>query len=169
MLRRGTRSAPSQTDDTNDRAKRLSEMSALTTAGGPKATQRSANVGPACFEVEITEGGKAPYDASLKAWQDEAAGYKIPVFASFNEPSDTVVAAITPASLRTAILTLADTAEVDAVFVSCTSIRLLDQIESLEADIGLPVTSSNHALIWQTLRKAGIMDSLPGFGRLLQA
>lgn len=98
----------------------------------------------------------------------ESSGYTVPVFASFNEPSDTVVAAITPASLRTAVLTLADAARVDGLFVSCTSIRLLDQIEALEADLGLPVTSSNQALIWRTLREAGISDPLAGFGALLK-
>lgn len=115
-------------------------------------------------------GVLTPYTADVNAGIQrfiEAAGYAVPVFASFNEPSDTVVAAFTPASLRTAILTLADTAPVDGIFVSCTSIRLLDQIETLEADLGLPVTSSNQALIWQTLRKAGVGDSLPGLGQLL--
>lgn len=112
-----------------------------------------------------------PYTADVNAGIQrfiEAAGYAVPVFASFNEPSDTVVAAITPASLRTAILTLADTAPVDGIFVSCTSIRLIEQIETLEADLGLPVMSSNQALIWRTLRCAGVSDSLTGFGRLLR-
>ena len=99
----------------------------------------------------------------------EAAGFAVQVFASFNEPSDTVVAAITPASLRTAVSTVADTAQVDGVFVSCTSIRLLDQIEALEEDLDLPVTSSNQALIWRTLREAGLTDPLAGFGALLKS
>ena len=115
-------------------------------------------------------GVLTPYTADVNAGIQrfiEAAGVTVPAFASFNEPSDTVVAAITPASLRTAILTLADTTEMDGIFVSCTSIRLLDQIETLEADLGMPVTSSNQALIWQTLRQAGVGDSLPGLGQLL--
>ena len=110
-----------------------------------------------------------PYTADVNAGIQrfiEAAGVAVPVFASFNEPSDTVVAAITPASLRTAVLTLADAAEMDGIFVSCTSIRLLDQIETLEANLGMPVTSSNQALIWQTLRQAGVGDPVPGLGQL---
>lgn len=98
----------------------------------------------------------------------EGAGFSVPAFASFNEPSDTVVAAITPASLRRAIHTLADSAPMDGIFVSCTSIRLLDQIETLEQELGVPVTSSNHALIWRTLRTAGIADRLESLGALFR-
>ena len=98
----------------------------------------------------------------------EKSGFDVPVFGSFNEPSDPVVSMITPASIRTAILRLIETADVDAVFVSCTSVRLVEQVAELEAELGLPVTSSNHALIWQSLRKAGVADALPGLGRLFQ-
>lgn len=114
-------------------------------------------------------GVLTPYTADVNAGIQQfidAAGVAVPAFASFNEPSDTVVAAITPASLRTAILTLADTTELDGIFVSCTSIRLLEQIETLEADLGMPVTSSNQALIWRTLRSGGIKDAVEGFGSL---
>ena len=96
----------------------------------------------------------------------EAAGFTVPVFASFNEPSDTVVGAISPASIRAAVHRVAEAAEMDAVFVSCTSVRLFDQLDALEAEIGLPLTSSNHALLWNTLRTAGITDRIEGMGRL---
>ncbi|MEM7746560.1 MAG: aspartate/glutamate racemase family protein [Paracoccaceae bacterium] len=116
-------------------------------------------------------GVLTPYTADVNAGIQrfiEAAGYDVPVFASFNEPSDTVVSAITPASLRSAVLRTAGAAELDGIFVSCTSIRLFDQIERLESELGMPVTSSNHVLVWRTLRAAGIPDQLPGLGRLFQ-
>ncbi|MEL6318826.1 MAG: Asp/Glu racemase, partial [Pseudomonadota bacterium] len=56
--------------------------------------------------------------------------------------------------------------EMDAVFVSCTNIRLIDEIPALEAELGLPVTSSNHALAWRCLRLAGVADRRPELGRL---
>ena len=114
-------------------------------------------------------GVLTPYTADVNAGIQrfiEAAGLTVPVFASFNESSDTVVASITSASLRRTVHTLADAGEMDGIFVSCTSIRLLDQIETLEQELGMPVTSSNHALIWNSLRGAGIPDTLPGLGRL---
>ena len=56
--------------------------------------------------------------------------------------------------------------DLDAVFVSCTSIRLSERLPQLEERLGLPITSSNHALAWHCLRLAGIDDVLPGSGRL---
>ena len=55
----------------------------------------------------------------------------------------------------------------DAVFVACTSLRVAAVAAEVEAALGKPVTSSNHAMAWHTLRLAGIGDSLPRWGRLL--
>ena len=95
-------------------------------------------------------------------------GYAVPVFGSFNEEQDPVVAAIDAASLRQAIGTIIDGRDVDAVFVSCTSVRLAASVADIEAEFSLPVTSSNHALAWHCLRLAGVDERLPGLGRLFQ-
>jgi maleate isomerase len=55
---------------------------------------------------------------------------------------------------------------VDAVFVSCTSIRLAETARELEAELGKPVTSSNHAMAWHALRLAGIAEPMPQWGKL---
>ena len=96
------------------------------------------------------------------------AGYQVPVFGSFNEPMDPVVASIDGNSIKSAIHTITKNHDVDAVFVSCTSVRLVDAIEEIEAEAGLPVTSSNHAMAWHCLRLAGIDDKLSGLGRLFE-
>jgi len=98
----------------------------------------------------------------------EQGGYAVPVFGSFNEENDPVVAAIDAASLRDAVRTVTNGHDVDCVFVSCTSVRLVDAVEEIEQDIGLPVTSSNHAMAWHCLRLAGITEPVEGFGRLFQ-
>lgn len=95
-----------------------------------------------------------------------ARGYDVPVFGSFNEESDAVVASISPASIRAGVQRIADEGGIDAVFVSCTSVRLAEAAAEIEAEVGLPVTSSNHAMAWHALRLAGITDSLPRFGKL---
>jgi maleate isomerase len=95
-----------------------------------------------------------------------ARGYEVPVFGSFNEGSDAVVAAISPASVRAGVKRLTDEGGVDAVFVSCTSVRLAEAAADIEAETGVPVTSSNHAMAWHALRLAGIADSLPKLGNL---
>ncbi len=57
--------------------------------------------------------------------------------------------------------------EADAIFISCTSLRIAGGIEKLEAETGLPVVTSNQALAWHCLQLAGRPVDLPGFGRLL--
>lgn len=93
-------------------------------------------------------------------------GYEVPVFGSFNEEMDPVVASIDEDSLVQAIDRIRAGHEIDAVFVSCTSVRLAEAVAGIERRTGLPVTSSNHALAWHCLRLAGIDDSIDGRGRL---
>jgi maleate isomerase len=56
----------------------------------------------------------------------------------------------------------------EAYFLSCTNIRAIDAIEPLEQALGVPVISSNQAMIWHCLRKAGVNDAVAGYGRLLR-
>jgi maleate isomerase len=56
----------------------------------------------------------------------------------------------------------------EAYFLSCTNIRAVEIIEPLEEDLQLPVISSNQAMIWHCLRKGGLSDAIPGYGRLLR-
>jgi maleate cis-trans isomerase len=41
-------------------------------------------------------------------------------------------------------------------------------IEALEADLGIPVVTSNQASLWAALRAAGIQARLEGYGRLMR-
>jgi maleate isomerase len=93
-------------------------------------------------------------------------GFEVPVFGSFNEENDAVVAAISPQSIGEGVRRIVAERDVDAIFVSCTSVRLAEHAAALEAEVGLPLTSSNHAMAWHTLRLAGIDDRLPDLGRL---
>ena len=94
------------------------------------------------------------------------AGFEVPVFGSFNQPLDPLVARIDLPSLTQSIRQLVALESVDLVFVSCTSIRMLEAVRSIEADIGLPVTTSNHAMAWHCLRLAGSDQKLSRFGSL---
>jgi len=96
----------------------------------------------------------------------EERGIEVPVIGSFNHENDNEVARISLDSLRAAALDLGKHPAVDAVFVSCTSLRLVEIAADLERELGKPVTSSNHALAWHCLRLAGIEDQLPKWGRL---
>ena len=114
-------------------------------------------------------GVLTPYRADVNrivADYIQARGFEVPVFGSFNEQDDRVVSRITPASIRQGVATIMAKAKVDAVFVSCTSVRLAQAARGIESEIGIPITSSNHAMAWHALRLAGVNDALPQWGRL---
>ena len=114
-------------------------------------------------------GVLTPYRADVNrivADYIRARGFEVPVFGSFNEQDDGIVSRITPAAIRNGVAAIVARAAVDAVFVSCTSVRLAEAARNIEAEIGIPVTSSNHAMAWHALRLAGVGDSLPQWGRL---
>lgn len=93
-------------------------------------------------------------------------GLSIPVMGSFNEPDDNRVARITPEAIESAILNIGSAPECDAVFVACTSLRVARIAERIEARLGKPVTSSNHALAWHMLRLAGFNERIACRGKL---
>ena len=61
-----------------------------------------------------------------------------------------------------------DRPDAEAVFISCGALRSLEIVEQLEQALGKPVIVSNQAMIWDTLRLAGIEDRIDGYGRLLR-
>ena len=52
------------------------------------------------------------------------------------------------------------------VFISCTSIKFIDFVPQLEKLIGIPVTTSNHAMAWHCMRLGGVKNTLPNLGQL---
>lgn len=57
--------------------------------------------------------------------------------------------------------------DADGLFLACTDMASIDAIDALEADLGIPVISSNQAQLWTTLRAAGVFARISGWGRLL--
>ncbi|MDH3452024.1 MAG: aspartate/glutamate racemase family protein [Gammaproteobacteria bacterium] len=96
----------------------------------------------------------------------ESRGYDVRAIGSFNEEDDSRAARIELRYIRDAAVVLGRQADVDMVFVSCTSLRLATIAAEIEAEIGKPVSSSNHALAWHCLRLGGVEDVQPGFGKL---
>lgn len=113
----------------------------------------------------------APYvDAINRSMRDYilGLGFQVPVMGSWNLSDDAKVARITSETTCKAAAELASGDDVDAVFVSCTSIRLAESVEALERTIGKPVISSNIATAWHCLRLAGYADEVQGFGELFR-
>ncbi len=58
--------------------------------------------------------------------------------------------------------------EAEALFISCTAVRAAACAEEIEQKIGKPVVTSNQAVVWRSLRLAGIDRKIPGYGHLFQ-
>ncbi len=56
--------------------------------------------------------------------------------------------------------------DAEALFVSCTSLPVLNIIEKLEKKLNMTVLSSNQALIWETLESINRNNSIKGYGSL---
>ncbi|TPO08249.1 aspartate/glutamate racemase family protein [Mesorhizobium sp. B1-1-5] len=93
-------------------------------------------------------------------------GLEISAVATFDRRDDREAARISLASIEAAAETMAAVPGVEAIFISCTSLRVAEAVAELERRIGVPVTSSNHAMAWHCLRLAGIDDVVPAGGRL---
>lgn len=98
----------------------------------------------------------------------EERGVGVPVIGSFNHEEDNEVARISPESVKSAVMDLGRSPEVEAVFVACTSLRVAEHVEDMEDRLGKPVSSSNHAMAWHSLRLAGYTDPVAGFGALMR-
>ena len=139
-----------------------------------KPEAKTTNPAFAAFEAFAALGAKriavlTPYSKNVNAMVQnslEDVGFDVPVFGSFNEPHDPTVAAIDSQSLKTGIARITEGQDVDAIFISCTSVRIVADVAAIETELGIPVTSSNHALAWHCLRLAGIDDKQPELGRL---
>lgn len=56
----------------------------------------------------------------------------------------------------------------EAIFISCTNFRAIENIQRLENETGKPVISSNQAAMWYALRRMGNATAVDGFGRLFK-
>ncbi len=57
--------------------------------------------------------------------------------------------------------------EAEGVFISCTDFRAMEVIDTLERDLGKPVTSSNQVTLWALLNILKHPGRVTGYGRLL--
>ncbi len=86
----------------------------------------------------------------------------------FDIESDIDIGKVDPDYLYDVLLKM-DLKGADALFISCTALPALSIIDKLEKKLGTIVLSSNQALIWDTLEKIGINNSISGFGKLFSA
>ena len=105
-------------------------------------------------------------NATISGYLTES-GFEITAFTSFHLADNEDMANLTPQSIYEAALE-SDRNEADALFISCTAIRAVDVVESIEQKIGKPVVTANQALFWQALCAVGYNSPIKGFGSLLR-
>ena len=97
------------------------------------------------------------------------AGFDVRTAATFSEERDSVVGVITPKSIFNAIETLVNQSpDLEAVFVSCTSLKCAPIIPLAEEKFGIPILSSNSALSWDMAKLSKAVVSATGKGKLFQ-
>jgi maleate isomerase len=87
-------------------------------------------------------------------------------FSGFNLEYDSDIAKVDPQHLIKTIKNI-DYSDVDAIFVSCTALRIVEVLQEIEDLIKKPIISSNQAIIWDSIRSTKIKSSIKGYGKLL--
>ena len=109
-----------------------------------------------------------PYSAPLNAMEKrflEANGVSVTVISGLGHTDVRVIPFVRSCEMLQ--LAMAQGLQgADALFISCTGICVLDIIEVLESELGVPVITSNQATIWSSLRHIGFKHMLPGLGTL---
>lgn len=103
----------------------------------------------------------------LEADYLEARGFEVLDIQGLNLTHDADMVRVTPDFIREFALSI-DRPEAEAVFISCGALRTVDVVEDIEREAGKPVVASNQAMMWETLRMAGVEDRIPSCGRLFR-
>ena len=105
-------------------------------------------------------GYLAPYISSIS--EDmcnhlSSSGFDVLVAATFGEDKDSVVGLISPNSIFSAIEYLVTrNSNLDAIFISCTSLKCQSLIHIAEQKFKIPIVSSNSALAWHMAKLADV-------------
>lgn len=95
------------------------------------------------------------------------AGFEVPAIGALRIENDTNITAVSYESMLDGARRILDRADTDVLFMSCTNLRVLDHIEKLEAELGVPVVCSNQAMFWHAMALVGKQPDCQGYGKLL--
>jgi maleate isomerase len=135
----------------------------LRRAGAPVAITASGALLAALASLHIgTLALATPYDAHLTgrlaAFLSEA-GHRVDRYACLE-----LYGGIwqVPQHVTADLVRQADSAEAEAVVVSCTNLATYDLIATLEAELAKPVITANQAMMWATMSALGTRPTGPG-------
>jgi maleate isomerase len=140
-----------------------------------KARKGVASANSALKDALMLVGAKrlalvTPYPESLNALIPKffaAGGFEVKTITGTQIQEVSAVRGYSPDRIYRTARALA-LKEVDAVCLLATDMHTFPIIDVLERDLGLPVLSSNQALLWASLRALGINAPVDGMGKLLR-
>jgi maleate cis-trans isomerase len=114
----------------------------------------------------------APYTAELTAKFAEyfsAAGFEVIATKCLGIERNVDIALLPEhASYRLARELRREAPDVDAIHLTCPRWPTLVNLEMLEQDLGLPVTSSSQSVVYATLWRLSVREPIVGYGSLLE-
>lgn len=140
---------------------------------GDDAGTPAISTGSAVVEaIKVLGGSKVavatPYTDDLNALERaflEAHGIRVKAMKGLGLVSNLEIGETEGETIRGLVRSVADGA--DTVFISCTNLPTIELIEGLEAEMELPIVTSNQASLWAALHRFGF-KGLKGYGKLLR-
>jgi maleate cis-trans isomerase len=105
----------------------------------------------------------AKMTAYLKDWGFEVAAL-VSLGTSFTESSIASVGDIYRAAKRA----VKEAQNAQAVFIPCANFPVIDVIEEIETDFGLPVVSNITSQLYVGFKTIGMREKVSGYGRLMR-
>jgi maleate isomerase len=135
------------------RAGEVALVSAMTAAGAPAAVTTSGALLEALSRLDVSRIATAtPYVAELTVGLTTylaEAGIEVVAAAGLALTSDIWTV---PYDVTAGLVRDTDTADAQAVFISCTNLPTYDLIAGLEHELGKPVLTANQVTMWSALR-----------------
>lgn len=95
------------------------------------------------------------------------AGFEVVALGSLGIQNDTKITNVSKESMLNGLEKMLKNKKTDAVFMSCTNLRVLDHIEEIERRFSLPVICSNQAMFWHCMNLLSKEVKCSGYGHLL--
>ena len=154
---------PAMADGLRRRIKAATGLPALATADALLAAVAKLGARRVLLVTPYIEAVHAREAAFL-----EANGARVVGGSCMGIDTNAEMAGISPAAIGAqARAALAAAPHADLCLVSCTAIRSGAAIGGMEAELGVPVVTSNQALAWYAMRALGLLEPVRGFGKLL--
>ena len=118
-------------------------------------------------KVGVVTPFNAEIDQHVKA-NTEAAGFEVVAIRGTCAPSLPEICETPLDDIRTVFRDVAASG-CDAILQVGTALPVVALVEELEDDLRKPIVACNAAVYWQTLRRIGVSDAIPGHGALLRS